>query len=114
MFDGTRTEHRGMRIVLAVVYLLGIALSIKSVIVLGRAAPWTSAGWWLTAAYFIAVIAKATVAPAFPVSAEYAILLALTVVFVVAGVRDEAQAEPWWWPRRLGATRAERGRVGGA
>jgi hypothetical protein len=102
-----------MRIVLAVIYLLGIALSIKSVIVIGRAAPWTSAGWWLTAAYFVAAGAKATVTPTLPVGVEYAILVALAATFVVAGVRDEAQAEPWWWPHRLGATRAER-RVGGA
>jgi hypothetical protein len=35
-------------------------------------------------------------------------LLVLTVAFVVAGVRDERQAEPWWWPTHTGPTRAEK------
>jgi len=30
------------------------------------------------------------------------------VAFVIAGIKDEAQAEPWWWPRGRGPTRAER------
>jgi hypothetical protein len=40
---------------------------------------------------------------------EYVLLNALAIAFVVAGFRDERQAEPWWWPKRRGLTRAERG-----
>jgi hypothetical protein len=43
-----------------------------------------------------------------PLHLEYVCLAALTVAFIVAGVRDEAQAEPWWWPTHLGTTRRER------
>ncbi len=88
--------------------LAGIALSVKSVIVLGRAAPWTSAGWWITVVYFLAVIAKLLDATVVPAYLEYLVLIVLTVAFVVAGVRDEPQAEPWWWPNRRAKTRAER------
>jgi predicted histidine transporter YuiF (NhaC family) len=94
--------------IVALVCLLGIALSVKSTVVLGRAAPWTSAGWLLTVVYFIEVIVKTTLAPAFPTALEYAVLAALAVAFVVAGVRDERQAEPWYWPNRQGTTRAEK------
>jgi hypothetical protein len=97
-------------VIVSFVCVLGIALSLKSIAVLGGAAPWTSAGWWLTILYFIAVIAKTAVAPALPPSIEYSVLAALALAFVVAGVRDERQAEPWWWPNRRGTTRAEKGR----
>jgi hypothetical protein len=95
-------------IVIVLVGLMGIALSVKSVAVLGRDAPWTSAGWLATALYLSAAIVKATVAPTLPSAAEYAVLVALTAAFVVAGIRDERQAEPWWWPSRRGTTRAEK------
>jgi hypothetical protein len=94
--------------IVALVCLLGIALSVKSTVVLGRTAPWTSAGWLLTVVYFLEVIVKTTLAPALPTAAEYAVLLALAVAFVIAGVRDERQAEPWYWPDHQGATRAEK------
>jgi hypothetical protein len=91
-----------------IVCVAGIALSVKSTLVLGRAAPWTSAGWLLTVIYFIAVIVKLTADPALPPGVEYAVIVALGIAFVIAGVRDEPQAEVWWWPTRCGATRAER------
>lgn len=109
-----RAEREPVRMqtvaIVALICLLGIALSVKSLVVLGRAAPWTCAGWWLTIVYFIAVIAKASFAPTLPAYAEYIVLAALTVVFVVAGIRDEPQADPWWWPNGRGATRAEKRR----
>jgi hypothetical protein len=98
----------GNHAVVALVCLLGIALSVRSIVVLGRAAPWTSAGWCLTLVYFAALIGKATVALALPGYVEYLVLAALAIVFLVAGVRDERQAEPWWWPNRRGPTRAEK------
>jgi len=93
--------------VLDLVCLAGIALSLKSIVVLGRAAPWTSLGWLLTIVYFLEVIVKTSVVPALPAYAEYAILALLAIAFVIAGVRDEPQAEPWWWPNHLGSTRAQ-------
>ena len=106
-------EERGMGIaaIVLVVSGLGIALSAKSLAALGRAAPWTSAGWCLTLLYFIETGVKATLAPGLPAVAEYGALAALTLAFGVAGVRDEPQAEPWWWPSRRSATRAEKRRA---
>jgi hypothetical protein len=90
------------------VCVAGAALSLKSVAVLGPRSRWTAAGWWFTLAYFAfagyADIAKSTV----PFHLEYWSLGALTVAFIVAGVKDEPQAEPWWWPTRASTTRAER------
>jgi hypothetical protein len=94
--------------VVALICLLGIAVCAKTIAVLRSGAPWTSGAWALTALYFVAVLVKVTLVPHLPGTLEYAILAALTVAFVVAGVRDEPQAEPWWWPNRLGLTRAQR------
>jgi hypothetical protein len=101
----------GTQAIVTLICLFGIALGIKSLLVLGRDAPWTSAGWWLTILYFIAVGVKTTLVPTLPVPLEYIVLAGVTIVFVVAGVRDERQAEPWWWPNGRGATRAEKRRL---
>lgn len=95
-------------VVIGIVCLLGIGLCAKSIAALGRQSPWTTAGWGFTVLYFIAAIVKASLDRALPPAAEYAALAALTVAFVVAGVRDEAQAEPWWWPDHRGLTRAQK------
>ncbi len=92
---------------------LGIVLSGKSVLVLGRRAPWTSAGWLLTILYFVALIVRLRLRYHAGERAEYLTLAALIVAFVVAGFRDEPQAEPWWWPTHYGSTRrAKRTRTG--
>jgi hypothetical protein len=88
--------------------LLGAILSLKSISVLRRRSAWTIAGWAATVVYVaieaIAVV-RATHAPA---HADYIALGALTICFVVAGIRDEPQAEPGWWPTHAGLTGAER------
>ena len=43
-----------------------------------------------------------------PAHADYVALAALTAAFVAAGLRDEPQAEPWWWPAGAGPTGRER------
>jgi len=97
-----------MGIVFILLGLLGIAVCAKSVLVLGSRAPWTFAAWVFTALYFVAVLAKITGVTHLPPIIGFAVLVALTVAFLVAGVRDEPQAEPWFWPKRLGLTRAQR------
>lgn len=85
-------------------------LSARSIIILGVRAPWTSAGWVGTIGYCIAAAVEysgAAMGPMWAV-ASYLCLAALAAAFVVAGVRDEPLAEPWWWPKRLGLTRAQR------
>ncbi len=87
-------------------------LSIRSIAVLRSRAPWTTAGWAGTLAYCIAAVVEFSNEAAHRPAAliAYACLLALAIAFVVAGVRDEPQAEPWWWPTHVGPTRAERGK----
>lgn len=85
------------------------AISLKSVAVLGRGSPWTSAGWGLTVLYAAIVAAEFVYGRRIAV-AGYADLVALSIAFVVAGVRDERQATPWYWPTGLLASRRERRR----
>jgi hypothetical protein len=33
-----------------------------------------------------------------PFHADYACVALLTIAFIVAGIRKEPQAIPWWWP----------------
>jgi hypothetical protein len=86
------------------------ALSLRSIAVLRGRAPWTSLGWTGTAGYCAAAIVEFSSDPFHRAAAllAYAFLLFLTVAFVVAGVRDEPQAEPLLWPTRIGLTRAEK------
>ncbi len=85
-------------------------MSLRSLAILRTRAPWTSAGWFWTLGYCVAAAIEFSGATELPAAAYagYACLALLTIAFIVAGVRDEPQAEPWWWPRRLGATRAEK------
>jgi hypothetical protein len=86
----------------------GLVLSLKSAAVLRRRSPWTIAGWLATAAYFVIAAAAAATATHPPAHADYIALAALTLCFIVAGLRDEPQAEPWYWPTAPGPTGAER------
>jgi len=86
----------------------GLALALRSAVVLRGGSPWTSMGWLATAAYFAFELAAVARRAPTPFHLEYALLAALTLAFVVAGVRDERQAEPWWWPARAGLTGRER------
>ena len=83
-------------------------LSIRSLAALRGAAPWTSAGWAFTIAYDCTASAEIILRTHAPLHVAYWFLVALAVAFVVAGLRDEPQADPWWWPRRLGPTRSQR------
>jgi len=92
-----------------VAFLLALtALSLQTLRVLGRVAPWTSAGWIATIGYDATASAEIVTNSHLPLHLPYWFLVALTIAFAVAGFRDEAQGEPWWWPTRLGQTRAER------
>jgi hypothetical protein len=90
-----------------VVCALGVAVSLKSIGVLREPSRWTAIGWCLTVAYFVLAIPRAWGASA-PLHVEYVALAGLIVAFVVAGRRDEPQAEPWWWPTHTGLTGAQR------
>jgi hypothetical protein len=83
-------------------------LSIKTLVVLKGAAPFTSAGWAFTILYDCTATAEIATRTHAPFAIAYVFLAALIVAFVIAGIRDEPQADPWWWPRTLGLTRAER------
>ena len=80
----------------------GAALSVRSIAVLGGPSPLTRLGWLATLAYFGLSAYDAARAVAAPAHADYLLLAALLLAFVVAGLRDEPQAEPWWWPTGAG------------
>jgi hypothetical protein len=95
-------------IVYALLLAALIVLSLRSIIVLRGTSPWTSVGWAATVGYSLAELAEIVRGTHLAYNLPYWYLAALTAAFVVAGVRDEAQSEPWWWPRGPGPTRAER------
>ena len=99
-----------MHPIFAILEILVAALSVRSILILGGRAPWTSTGWVGTLGYCIAVAVEHSGAPMRPTWAvvSYLFVAVLAAAFVVAGVRDEPQAEPWWWPKRIGKTRAQR------
>jgi hypothetical protein len=89
----------------------GILLSIRSLIVLGAGSPWMSAGWAGAILYFALLFLRNLRGTQAGVLNEYAIVAFVAVVWIVSIARDERQAEPWWWPRGRGPTRAERGKT---
>ena len=91
-----------------VLCFLGLLLAARSVAILRTGSPWTSAGWLLTALYFVLAAGKVGLNWTPPYHAEYVSLGLLTLAFVAAGVRDEPQAEPWYWPSRVGPRGRER------
>jgi hypothetical protein len=96
--------------IFAILGIVLVVLSARSIVILGLRAPWTCAGWIGTIGYCIAAAVEYSGAAMRPMWAavSYLCLAVLTAAFVVAGVRDEPQAEPWWWPTRIGPTRAQR------
>ena len=85
-------------------------LAVRSFAVLGRQAPWTSAGWLATAGYF------ASAAWRYAHDGQQrsglwlsgALFVVLAAAFIIAVLRDEPQAEPLLWPSRVGLTRAQK------
>jgi uncharacterized RDD family membrane protein YckC len=80
------------------VCIAGFVLSLRSIAVLRSRSPYTIAGWLFTAAYFALAAYDAWVRAHAPFHADYACVALLTIAFVVAGIRHEPQAVPWWWP----------------
>ena len=96
-----------------VVFDVAVAiLALRSLMVLGRRAPWTSVGWAGTVGYFTTAAWRyAHHGPqrAVMLLAEGCFMV-LAAAFIIAVVRDEPQAEPLLWPSRLGLTRAQKRR----
>jgi len=86
----------------------GIALSVRSALVLGSASRATQVGWIATAAYFIIAAIDAVRRMHAPFFADDVAIGVLTITFIVAGRRDEPQAEPWYLPTHAGPTGAQR------
>lgn len=86
----------------------GILLSVRSIMILGARSPWICAGWAAVAVYFAVLFIKNATRLGIGTAGEYAIVAIIAVTWIVGVVQDEAQAEPWWWPRTRGLTRAER------
>jgi fucose 4-O-acetylase-like acetyltransferase len=86
----------------------GLALSLRSAVALRSGSPWSLAGWLASALYFVIALADVLRRASAPFHLDYVVLAILIATFVVAGVRDERQAEPWWWPTHAGPTGRER------
>jgi hypothetical protein len=85
-------------------------LAVRSLTVLGRGSPWTSAGWAATALCAgAAALRYLNDGPApLPMLVSEIFFGALTIAFIGGAIRDEPQAEPLLWPRRIGLTRAQK------
>lgn len=85
-------------------------LAFRSIAVLGSGSPWTSAGWGATMiSAGAAALRYLSGGPApLPMLISEIFFGVLTIGFIGAAVRDEAQAEPLMWPRRIGLTRAQK------
>ena len=86
-------------------------LAVRSIGLLYRSSPWATIGWVFAFGYGAAKAIEYSLPPFQRLAAQiaYACLLAVTAAFIVSAVKDERQGAPWWWPLRLGRTRAERG-----
>jgi hypothetical protein len=82
-------------VVWSVFCVAGLALAIRSAAVVRRVSPWTMAGWLGWAAFFVlslVLVARPARSLRFVGSAA---LLGVMVAWIVAGLRDERQPEPF-------------------
>ena len=77
-------------------------LAIRSMGLLRAGSPWATAAWAFAfvygAAEAIAYSQPLVHRPAGQVG--YGALVLVAVAFIVSGIRNEPQGDPWWWPRR--------------
>lgn len=86
-------------------------LAVRSIGLLRTSSRWATLGWVFALVWGAASAIEFSL-PAFhrmAAQAAYGSLLVAAAAFIVSAVKDERQGEPWWWPLRLGRTRAERG-----
>ena len=83
-------------------------ISLRTLNLLDKKTPWTIFGWAFTVCYDCTASEEIIGHTHLPLHLPYWFLAGLIVAFVVAGIRDEPQPEPWWWPRRIGPSRAQR------
>lgn len=86
-------------------------LAVRSIGLLRGSSPWATLGWAFAFGYGAATAVEYALPPFHRPAAQiaYACLLAVAAAFIISAVKDERQGDPWWWPLRLGRTRAERG-----
>ena len=92
---------------LAACCALGI-LSLGSARYLDARSRATQVGWIATFVYCVITAAALVARAHVPLHADDLVLVVLAIAFIVAGRRDEPQAEPWYWPTHVGPTGAER------
>jgi len=85
-------------------------LAVRSIALVRGRAPWAAAGWACAFGYGAAAAIEFTLPPVHRGAGQvaHAALIAVAAAFIVSAIRDEPQGEPWFWPRGLGRTRAER------
>ena len=89
-----------------------VVLALRTLVVLGTQAPWTSLGWLATVGYFAAAGWRYAHEYSQPgiVAFAWGCFMLLAAAFIVAVWRDEPQAEPLLWPTHVGLTRAQKRR----
>jgi hypothetical protein len=105
------------RVVNPIYVLVDLALcvlAVRSIGLLRSSSPWAALGWAFAFGYGAATAVEYALPPFHRIAAQiaYACLLAAAAAFIISAVKDERQGDPWWWPLRLGRTRAERARPG--
>jgi hypothetical protein len=85
-------------------------VAVRSALLLRRRSPFSTVGWLLTIGFGLAAATEYGIPALHAVAGQVAhgFLVVLAVAFIIAGIRDEPQAEPLLWPVRIGPTRAER------
>jgi len=103
-------------IAVAVALIALAAVAVQSLRFTWKVSPWSSVGWLAILLYcgydLTRIVTHANGVFAILPYADYGLLTIVTIAFIVGGVRDEGQAEPWYWPNHRGQTRAQSGRRG--
>ncbi len=105
-----RRKRASMGLLYAVFDMAVCVIAIRSFLVLGAGSPWTRVGWVATACWGVSAALRYVVPgpPANLLLLSTICFGALTLGFLIGAVRDEPQAEPLMWPRRIGLTRAQK------
>ncbi len=77
-------------------------LAVRSMRLLGTGSPWATVAWAFVFIYGAAEAVAYSQPPLHQLAgrAGYGALILVAVAFIVSGIRNEPQGDPWWWPRR--------------
>lgn len=94
--------------VFAAVLAYFAALSLRSIWLVAGSSPWTALGWFAILAYAVLEGYEVLTARTLPAHLPYIFLGLLAALLIIGGLRDERQAQPWYWPRHAADRRRAR------